>query len=230
MILFLDLETLPTTDADTIAGIAASIKAPATHKKPETIAAWMAENKEQAIADMVAKTSFDALYGRIACICYAFDDHEVFSVDMNSSGNEKTMLEHFYTHVFDIATVEHNTGLAEMPLTIVGHNVAGFDLPFLKHRSLINSVKPPSQILKAMSAKPWDSCIADTMLMWSSDSQKRASMDKLCRAFGIAGKGDFDGSMVAETWPTDPGKVIDYCRQDVERTRQIYKRLTWSKE
>ncbi len=114
-----------------------------------------------------------------------------------------------------------------MPLTIVGHNVAGFDLPFLKHRSLINSVKPPSQIIKAMAAKPWDSCIADTMLMWSSDSQKRASMDKLCRVFGIPGKGDFDGSMVADTWPVDPHKVIEYCADDVRRTREIYKRLTF---
>ena len=64
--------------------------------------------------------------------------------------------------------------------------------------------------------------------MWSSDSQKRVSMDKLCRALGIPGKGDFDGSMVASTWPTDPEKVIAYCKEDVERTRQIFNRLTWS--
>ena len=65
------------------------------------------------------------------------------------------------------------------------------------------------------------------MLMWSSDQHKRGSMDRICRALGIPGKGDFDGSMVATTWPVDPEKVIAYCKDDVERTRQMYKRLTF---
>ena len=156
-----------------------------------------------------------------------FDDGEVFSVDCNRSGNEKTMLEHFYSHVFDMVCTEYHGGIASQNLTVCGHNVAGFDLPFIKHRSIILGVKPPVAMLKAMSAKPWDTCIADTMLMWSSDSQKRASMDKLCKAFSLEGKGDFDGSMVAETWPVDPQKVIDYCKDDVRRTRAMYKRMTF---
>jgi predicted PolB exonuclease-like 3'-5' exonuclease len=61
--------------------------------------------------------------------------------------------------------------------------------------------------------------------MWSQDREKRASMDRLCRAFGIPGKGDFDGSMVAETWAVDPLKVVSYCEDDVRRTRAMYKRM-----
>lgn len=223
--LFLDIETLPTTDPEIIANIDDSIKAPATHKKTETIAAWMAENKEQAIKDAVAKTSFDGLYGSIACICYAIDDGDVFSIDANSSINEIGMLVDFYRQIDKITGVDHYSGTVQKNITVVGHNIAGFDLPFLKHRSIINGVKPTPGLLKAMSAKPWDGCIADTMLMWSSDSQKRVSMDKLCKAFGIPGKGDFDGSMVADTWSTDPKKVISYCKEDVERTRMLYKRM-----
>jgi hypothetical protein len=79
-----------------------------------------------------------------------------------------------------------------------------------------------------MHAKPWDSCIADTKLMWTADKWEHGSMDKLCYALGIPGKGDFNGSMVAETWPSDPEKVIEYCKDDVLRTRKIYKRLTFS--
>ena len=228
MMLTLDIETLPTTDEAVIASLAESVKAPGTLKKPESIAAWMEENRESATAELVAKTSFDGLYGSIACICYQFDDGEVFSVDCVSSGGEKTMLEHFYSHVFDMVCTEYHGGVASQNLTVCGHNIAGFDLPFLKHRSIILGVKPPIALLKAMSAKSWDTCIADTMLMWSSDSQKRVSMDKLCKAFGLAGKGDFDGSMVAETWPIDPQKVIDYCKADVERTRAMYKHLTFA--
>lgn len=227
MIITIDIETLPTNDAEIITSFADNIKAPATHKKPETIAAWMAENKEQAIADAVAKTSFDGLYGRIACICYAFDDGEVNIV----TGNEADMLKAFYTHVRAVTEVQSPAVIDRtvfIDTVICGHNIAGFDLPFLKHRSIILGVKPCAPILKAMNAKSWDSCIADTMLLWSSDREKRASMDKLCKAFGIPGKGDFDGSMVAATWPTDPQKVIDYCKDDVRRTRAMYKRLTWN--
>lgn len=227
MLLTLDLETLPSTDPELIAEMSASITAPAQYKKPESIAEWLAENRESVLKEKVSKTSFDGLYGSIACICYAFDDEEIYSVDVINSGSEKAMLEHFYSHVFDLSTVSHHSGLADVPLTVVGHNVAGFDLPFLKHRSIINGVRPPSAILKAMNAKPWDNCIADTMLMWSQDREKRASMDKLCKALGIPGKGGFDGSMVAETWPVDPKKVIDYCKGDVARTRTMYKRLTF---
>lgn len=229
MLLFVDIETLPCADPDVISGIAATIKAPATHKKPETIAAWLAENKEQVIADAVAKTSFDGLYGRIACICFAFDDGEVHSLSAGENADEEyAMLSDFYRHVQRETGVEHHAGSATLPVTVVGHNIAGFDLPFLKHRSIILGVKPCAPILKAMNAKSWDGCIADTMLMWSNDSQKRASMAKLCKAFGIVGKGDFDGSMVAETWPVDPHKVIEYCKDDVRRTREMYKRMTWS--
>lgn len=224
MNLILDIETLPTADPEVIAGFAKSIKPPGNISKPESIAKWMEENREQALAEMVAKTSFDGLYGRICCICYAIDDGPVFS---SAGDDEKSVLEHFYSHVFDLTTEVHNRGVADLPVTVVGHNVASFDLPFLKHRSIINRVKPNRQILKAMSAKPWDACIADTMLMWSSDPHRRGSMDRLCKAFGIAGKGDFDGSMVAATWPVDPQKVVDYCKDDVIRTREIYKRLTW---
>lgn len=224
--LALDIETLPCTDEQVIAELGKTIKAPATYKKPESIAEWMAANYSAELMEKVYKTSFDGLYGSIACICYAFDDGEIFSVD--SRKGEKEMLKHFYTHVFDLSTVAADGRVVDIDLQIVGHNVAGFDLPFLKHRSIINSVKPIRQFQKAMRAKPWDDCIADTMLMWSSDSQKRVSMDKLCRALGIPGKGDFDGSMVASTWPTDPEKVIAYCKEDVERTRQIFNRLTWS--
>jgi predicted PolB exonuclease-like 3'-5' exonuclease len=138
------------------------------------------------------------------------------------------MLEHFYSHVYDLSTVAHNRGTAEKLMQFCGHNIAGFDLPFLKHRSIIHGVKPPAQLLKAMNGKPWDAGVLDTLLMWSSDPHKRGSMNRLCKALGIVGKGDFDGSMVAETWPVDPQKVISYCKDDIRRTREIYRRLTWA--
>lgn len=226
MKIFLDIETLPCTDPAVIADLESTIKAPATYKKPESIAEWMKENKEAALKELVAKTSFSGLHGRIACICYAFDDNPyVFSA---SDDDEKVLLENFYSHIYDKTSTAAHHGVVEGGATFVGHNIVGFDLPFIKHRSIILGIKPPLCIRKAFDAKPWGSEVADTMLLWSSDREKRASMDKLCKAFGLAGKGDFDGSMVADTWPVDRQKVIDYCADDVCRTREMYKRITFS--
>ena len=215
MIVTFDLETLPTQDAEIIEQLRKTIKPPATHKKPETIASWMEENAESALAELVAKTSFDGMYGRIACIAWDYSDGS-FSTDANMT--EFEVISAFFDFISEIK---------DFGLAFCGHNIVGFDLPFLKHRAIIHGIKPPPDLMKAMYAKPWDSCVADTMLMWSPDREKRASMDKLCRVFGIEGKGDFDGSMVASTWPTDPQKVINYCKDDVERTIKIYNRLTF---
>lgn len=225
MIITFDIETLPCADPALIADIHAKVTPPGTFKKADSIAKWWQEEGEQAKAEAVAKTSFDGMYGRIACICYQIDDGDVIAC---SVADEVDTINDFFGAIVDASSRPlHGTEMM-MPVTFCGHNVAGFDLPFLKHRAIINGIKPPAQLFKAMSAKPWDACVADTMLMWSSDPNKRGSMDRLCKAFGIAGKDGFDGSMVAETWPTDPLKVIEYCCDDVRRTRAIYKRLTFT--
>lgn len=215
--IFFDIETLPCNDEEIIADLAKTIAPPATHKKQETIDKWMEENKEQSLKDLIAKTSFDGMYGRVACIAWASDDGEIHSTMPDDSEGEA--IERFFDYVsFDSSN------------SFCGHNLHGFDLPFLKHRSIILGNRPPGSLLTAMNAKAWDNCIQDTMLMWSTDKHRHGSMERLCKAFGIAGKGDFTGSMVAETWPKDPQKVIDYCCDDVHRTREIYKRLTFTKD
>lgn len=224
MILTFDIETLPCADPELISDIHGKVTPPGTYKKADSIEKWWKEDGEQAKAEAVAKTSFDGMYGRICVIGYQFDDGDVMSV---SGDDEASLLMEFYEEITAHIGRQIHQGTVNLPLTVCGHNVAGFDLPFLKHRSIIHGIKPPEALMKAMSAKPWDSCIADTMLLWSCDPHKRGSMDRLCKALGISGKNGFDGSMVADTWAVDPKKVIDYCCDDVRRTRSIYKRLTF---
>lgn len=226
MIITFDVETLPCDDSKIIDEFAKNITPPGNIKLPASIEKWHQESGAQALADMVSKTSFDGIYGRIACIAWQMDDGEVFSTEDHD--DEPTILRKFYGAVEQAISVTYQKGIGSNPLIMCGHNIAGFDLPFLKARSIILGIKPPPGILRCMNAKPWDACIADAMLMWNSDNQKRASMEKLCRAFGITGKGDFDGSMVAEEWlHGSREKVIEYCRDDVRRTREIYKRITF---
>jgi predicted PolB exonuclease-like 3'-5' exonuclease len=222
MIVTFDIETLPTNDPSVIAELESSISAPAQYKKPESIAEWMKENKESALKDAVSKTSFSGMYGRIACIGWAIDDGEVVST--SSEDSEEVAITRFFDSITDLS-VGHKSGSAFPEIVFCGHNVHGFDLQFLKHRAIILNIRPPKPLREAMMAKKWSPLIADTMLMWSDDPHKLGSMDRLCKVFGIPGKDGFDGSMVAETWPVDPNKVIEYCKDDVERTRKIYKRI-----
>jgi len=216
-ICYFDLETLQTTDKAIIADMEASIKPPATYKKQESIDEWMKENKESALAEMVAKTSFDAMAGLIACISWAFDDGEIFSTSPDDT--EEQAINKFYDSIRQAAKDTNNS-----VIQFCGHNSVGFDIPFIKHRSIILSINPPPDIKKAFNAKPWDSM--DTMLLW--DSKKMVGMDKLCRVLGIPGKGGFDGSMVNKEWTTgNKQTVIDYCKDDIIRTREIYKRIAF---
>lgn len=223
-LIYFDIETLPTTDPAVIAEIASTITPPGNISKPETIAAWEVEKKPALVDLAVAKTSFDGLYGSIACICWAVDDGPIQYVA--SSGGEDGMLQAFFGELTLSLSAPHSK-IEAATHTYVGHNLAGFDLPFLKHRAILHGIQPNASLLRAMNAKPWDSSIADTMLMWSSDRDRKVGLDKLCRAMGIKGKDGFDGSMVAETWPIDPERVIAYCKDDVERVRALYARLTF---
>lgn len=227
MICYFDIETLQTTNKAIIADMEASIKPPATYKKQESIDEWIKENKESALAEMVSKTSFDAMDGSLACIAWAFDDGEICAT--LPTDTESEAINRFYDAIRAAVKVDYHGGSTSVPLQFCGHNSAGFDLPFLKHRSIILGMAIPPDVRKAFNAKPWDSL--DTMLLW--DSKKMVGMDKLCKVLGIPGKGDFDGSMVNATWTSpsdlvDGGKqvVIDYCKDDIIRTRQIYKRIT----
>lgn len=210
--LFFDIETLPTTDKKVIERIAASIKPPAKYTKKESIDTWMAENYEQELKKEIHKTGLNGAYGSVACIAWNDGDRVVSTLDYF---DEKDAITCFYENVESIGSD-----------TFSGHNIAGFDLKFLKQRSMILGIKPPKNILKAMNAKPWDDCIKDIMLMWDLDKNKMASLDMMCWWFGVKhGMPDMDGSMVAETWPVDPQKVIDYCISDVKAEREIYYKM-----
>lgn len=206
-----DIETLPTTDKQVIERIASTIHPPGNIKKKESIDAWMEENYEQELKKEIRKTSLNAAYGSVACIAARTEK----TFDTRYIMDETKAIKIFYEFVDDCRSE-----------TFSGHNIVGFDLKFLKQRSMILGIKPPKNILKAMNAKPWDDCIKDIMLMWDSDKNKMASLDLMCWWFGVKhDMPDMDGSMVADVWYENPQKVIDYCIADVKAEREIYYKM-----
>jgi hypothetical protein len=63
------------------------------------------------------------------------------------------------------------------------------------------------------------------MVSWAGN-KGTISQDRLCDALGLSGKGDFDGSMVADAWANgEHERIADYCRSDVEKVRAIHRRF-----
>jgi hypothetical protein len=216
----LDIETIPAQGQAAHEYIAKTVKPPKTMKVKATIDKWHAEDKAGAIIEEIGKTSFDGAFGQIVCIGFAIDDSEAISVhDMA----ESKVLTGFNEALSSIPVSDWYT------TTIIGHNVADFDLRFLYQRYIVNGIKPHPIITRAAKAKKWDSeKVFDTMAEFSGIG-KSISLDKLCFALGMEGKGDISG---ADVWPmVQAGRleeVAEYCRHDVTITREVFKRMAFA--
>lgn len=210
--LYLDIETIGTSDPDRIAEIAATITCPGNITKAESIAAWEAEKKPKLVEEAVAKTSFSGAYGKVCCIGWAWDDGEALSV----VGDEARVL----VNAIDRITMSApQYGL----MTIVGHYVANFDLRFLMQRAIVLGVRLPAWFPR--DPKPWSREVFDTMTAWAG-AKDSISLDNLCKVLGIPGKDGVDGSMVAGMWQRgELDAIAEYCRADVERVRNVHRKM-----
>ena len=209
MNLYIDIETIGTEDPAVIAEIAAGISPPGNISKAETIAAWEQDKKPAAVAEAVARTSFDGGAGRVICFGYAIDDNTPQTI----VGSERAILENVWRLLPPMSNA-----------TAVGHNV-GWDVRFLWQRFVVNDIRPPSWLRAAVNAKPWQ--LADTMTLWNPDRDKRISLDKLCRILGIqTPKGELDGSKIWDAYRAgEIERITEYCAADVIAMRECYRRM-----
>lgn len=239
MNIYFDIETIPAQNPSDIAMIreesdkeVAAIKAPSNYKDEVKIAEYIAAKRleiEASFDDRYRKTSFDGAMGQIVCISFAVDNSEPVNLySYGVTGNEEAEL---ITAFYNQIKLNYDPTNQQRPV-FIGHNVVGFDLRFLFQRSVMLGIKPPMMI--PFKAKPWDDTVFDTMTAWAGVGN-RVSLAKLCKVFGLAEKGseigeEIDGSKVWDF--VKAGRIEEvskYCGGDVVRTREIYKRLTFTK-
>lgn len=231
--LFIDIESIPGQHPAIKAQIMedleaekAEVKAPANYKDPAKIAEYVSAKHaeiETQLDERWRKTALDGTRGEIVCISWAFDDSPIKHHWRDyQSESEAVMLKRFYNDV----GLETNG----RPPCFIGHNVLGFDLRFIFQRSVILNVRPT--IVLPHDARGNGPYLFDTMLAWAGWGN-RVSLDKVCKALGVACKGTelgepMDGSMVWDK--VQAGRIQDvvtYCDADVDRVRQIYNRMNF---
>ena len=219
-----DIETIPTQREDIRIHLANNVKPPKTIKKQETLERWEKEEKQQVIFDEIDRTGLNGAFGEIISIACAVGDGEVvafYSEDWQSETRERNILSQFFNYL----NTKYNKN-TDIPPVFIGHNLVSFDIRFIYQRAVVNGIKPFSFF--PIHAKAWDKQVYDTMTEFAGYGN-RISMNDLCLALGLPGKSDeIDGSKVWEF--VQQGKikdVVEYNKADVERTRAIYKRMTF---
>lgn len=217
--LFLDIETIPAGDEQREAlKILYEKKLAKKNKK---------ENSDNHIdfEQFLLGTSFDGSFGRILCIAYAIDDGPVEVLD--GEEDESKMLEKFWEIVKSISIPARNPQWPDYGVQFIGHNVMDFDLRFIYQRSIVNRVRPAYEL---PFARYKNYPIYDTMKEWAKWSMNSIGLEHVALALGIpTPKDGIDGSQVFDFFKAGKTKEIcEYCKRDVECTREVYKRMTFN--
>lgn len=175
------------------------------------------DDYERAVIDRAA---LDPTTGRVLAIGM-FDtkesDCEITFIDGegNEAADERSLLRDFWS----LASLANNSCL------LVGHNITGFDLPFLIRRSWLLGVEIPPGIFTG--GRFFAPHIIDTMRVWACGNYGRdtfTKLDTLAKAFGLGAKNG-NGAEFAALWATDRTAAAAYLRNDLELTWNIARRM-----
>ncbi len=175
------------------------------------------------------KTGLDSSLGRILCIGYCEENEHGEIIEKGCFGwNDETGTFEEDESILLIDFWAYVKGFQKGLDLLIGHNILGFDLPFIIQRSVIHGIKPTVNFdLYKFQKTP----VFDTMLRWDFYAFKKStSLKKLCYALGLQcpKSGDIEGSKLYEAF--EQGKfeeIRTYCLQDVEATHNIWRKMNF---
>lgn len=189
---------------------------PANYKSPEAIARWQEREAEKSKANAwrdYAAGALSPMSGRVVCVGVAVDDRDV----QTYHGDDETEMLGFVRSVLD---------QLPGPYRVVGHNLKGFDAPFLMLRGMKWGVRLPLS-----QAKKWDTKLIDTRELWPCSSgsyglKGSGKLGDIIRFLGLDFPEDTSGAdvfsqYVAGEWET----IARHCAIDVEKVRALYREL-----
>jgi hypothetical protein len=145
------------------------------------------------------------------------ESEHVFGIDADGNEqNEKQALLRFleFMKAFDPEMDE-----------LVGHNIIGFDLPFIFQRCLVHCISAkPLVDLREYNVRG----VFDTMHHWWLGAKRFVSLDDIAWALGIESSktAEVEGSKVFDLYQAGKlSQIRDYNLNDVRLTRKVYERM-----
>lgn len=165
-------------------------------------------------------------FAKVVCISIGqvtFDDYTdqtSFKVKSFYGDNEQEIVTDFFKAITALLRKAPN-------LKIVGHNIKGFDLPFLLRKAIVHDITIPRE-LHLHTIKPWESCLLDTSEIWKFGSWTGAPLGLLCTSLGIPTPKDaMEGSQVSEAyWNGRLEDIKTYCEKDVKATASVILKIS----
>lgn len=182
-------------------------------------AAIIAQAKADHWSAFVARAPLSPITGQILVIGYHASDKGVTLVD-EGNGSETTLIVNFWGQY---------QKCRDSGRKMVGHNIVGFDIPFIVRRSWFLDIPVPATVF---DKGKWldDRTFADTMSLWGCGNRgDSVKLDVLARAFGVGAK--TEGVTGGQFWQLYRGneveraKAIEYAANDVEITARVAKRM-----
>ena len=145
------------------------------------------------------------------------ESEHVFGIDEdgNEEDEKKALLRFIqFMKSFDVETDE-----------LVGHNIIGFDLPFIFQRCLVNCISAkPLVDLREFNVRG----VFDTMHHWWLGAKRFVSLDDIAWALGIESSKteSVEGSKVFDLYQAGRlSEIREYNLNDVRVTRKVYERM-----
>lgn len=209
MKLICDIETGP-LPRESIAHLCPKFEAPSNYKDADKIAANIAEQEKA----WYGRAALHPMTGYIAAIgiCSANGLHEKPPIGI---GEEADVLRWFWNYY----------SLEGAVTQFIGHNLHGFDIPFIIRRSWAHGIRVPQTVMSGRYIN--DRRFVDTMKVFQcgNSSEKFYGLDAVAKFFGLAGKTDPIGATFAEVLASDPKRALAYLEEDLNLTRQVAERM-----
>ena len=206
--LFFDIETVPAV-------------AEYADLKPSMQDAWLKKCKslrkddpEASPEDLWPQAGLSAEFSKVVCISLGFyKEQGDFDIISCYGNDEKKLLTEFSDRLNQFRHKRNQ-------LTLSGHNILEFDIPFLMRRMLLLQMDIPVE-LQLGEVKPWEQKdrYIDTLKTWSMGVwNSKISLNTLCAVTNIPSpKEELSGDQVGKAyWQDDRLEDIRrYCEQDV---------------
>lgn len=178
-----------------------------------------AEKKAAHEANFIERAALNAGTGQVLAIGYfKGDEQPIKKLALNENPNdddcERSLLTEFWKYTSELALARGHR--------MVGHNIIGFDLPFLMRRSWLLGVPMPDGIMKG---RYFHESFIDTMQLWSCGAYNGfIGLGDLARYLGV-GEKNGNGADFARLFREDRVAAMKYLKHDMMLTHAVAERL-----